>query len=297
MSVHALETKSFGPLDLKSDDRGEVVAIVATLGVVDRDGDVILRGAIPPGGSRVKLSGYNHDVVLEGKAPVGKGVISEEGDRAIFRGKFFLTTERGRQAFLTTKELGADGEWSLGFPKATVKTGDLTADWQAKGARRVITSLTPIEASPVFIGAGRGTGTLSTKAADGDADAEKREALRIWERTQALVRDLETGRGDPNYGLALDVAEKSVRWLTGGRRQKPPLVRFFPFDGKRAGYFQPLQPDSIYVSTGLTEEQCIRTVAHETEHWLSPWDPDEGPPRVAGDWVLQRYQESGRVAR
>jgi hypothetical protein len=166
-----LEMKSFGPFEIKSEDKGEVVAIVATLGVVDKDGDVIQKGAFPPGGANVKLSGYNHDVIVGGAAPVGKGVVTEEGDHAIFRGKFFMSTERGREAFHTTKELGAEGEWSFGFPKA-VKTGELSQEWKAKGAKRMIAGLTPIEASPVFVGAGWGTGTLLTKSAEPEAAAE-----------------------------------------------------------------------------------------------------------------------------
>jgi hypothetical protein len=166
-----LEMKSFGPFEIKSEDKGEVVAIVATLGVVDKDGDVIQKGAFPPGGANVKLSGYNHDVIVGGAAPVGKGIVTEEGDHAIFRGKFFMSTERGREAFHTTKELGAEGEWSFGFPKA-VKTGELSQEWKAKGAKRMIAGLTPIEASPVFVGAGWGTGTLLTKSAEPEAAAE-----------------------------------------------------------------------------------------------------------------------------
>jgi hypothetical protein len=167
-----LEMKSFGPFEIKSEDRGEVVAIVATLGVVDKDGDVIMPGSFPAGGSRVKLSGYGHDVVTEGRAPVGKGVVTEENGHAIFKGQFFMSTQRGREAFHTTKELGADGEWSFGFPK-TVRTGEMTDEWRAKGAKRVIAGLTPIEASPVFVGAGWGTGTLLTKAAEDVAPEPK----------------------------------------------------------------------------------------------------------------------------
>jgi hypothetical protein len=162
-----LEMKSFGPFEIKSEDKGEVVAVVATLGVVDKDGDVIMPGAFGAG-AKVKLSGYGHDVITEGKAPVGKGVITEEGDRAVFRGQFFMSTSRGREAFHTTKELGAEGEWSFGFPKS-VKTGEMSDEWKAKGAKRIIKGLQAIEASPVFVGAGWGTGTLSAKAAEGIA--------------------------------------------------------------------------------------------------------------------------------
>jgi hypothetical protein len=160
-----LEMKSFGPFEIKSEDRGEVVAIVATLGVVDKDGDVIQPGAFPPGGSKVKLSSYSHDVITEGSAPVGKGTIREVDGKAVFEGNFFMSTQRGREAFLTTKELGPEGEWSFGFPKA-VKTADMTDEWRSKGAKRVIAGLVPIEASPVFVGAGWGTGTLLTKSAE-----------------------------------------------------------------------------------------------------------------------------------
>lgn len=164
-----LEMKSFGPFEIKSEDKGEVVAIVATLGVVDKDGDVIMPGAVPPEGSRVKLSGYNHDVITDGAAPVGKGVITEEGDKLIFKGNFFMSTQRGREAFLTTKELGQEGEWSFGFPRA-VKAADMTDEWRSKGAKRVIAGLNPIEASPVFVGAGWGTQTLLTKSAEPEAE-------------------------------------------------------------------------------------------------------------------------------
>lgn len=168
-----LEMKSFGPFEIKSEDRGEVVAIVATLGVVDKDGDVIMPGAFK-GGARVKLSGYGHDVITEGKAPVGKGTIREVDGKAVFEGNFFMSTQRGREAFNTVKELGTEGEWSFGFPKA-VKTGEMSDEWRGKGAKRIIAELDAIEASPVFVGAGWGTGTLSAKAAEPAVEVKTEE--------------------------------------------------------------------------------------------------------------------------
>lgn len=169
----SLETKSFGSFEIKDEARGEVVAIVATLGVVDKDGDVLLPGAFPASAS-VKMSGYGHDVITEGKPPVGKGTITIQDDKAVFEGRFFMSTLRGADAFHTVKELGADGEWSFGFPK-NVQTTPMTEEWRSKGARRLITGLNPIEASPVFIGAGQGTQTLFTK----DAPDPSIEAARI----------------------------------------------------------------------------------------------------------------------
>jgi hypothetical protein len=160
-----IELKSFGALEIKDVDQGEVAAIVATLGVVDKDGDVILDGAFPPSAS-VKMSGYGHSAIF-GDPPAGKGTISVDGDKAIFTGKFFMSTTKGREAFNVVKELGTEGEWSFGFPRAC-ETAKMTDDWKAKGARRLISKLLPIEASPVFQGAGQGTMTLYTKAKDPD---------------------------------------------------------------------------------------------------------------------------------
>src|SRR6266566_7615132 len=162
-SVLELETKSFGVLEIKDAEQGEVTAIVATLSVVDKDGDVLLPGSFPPNAS-VKMSAYGHDVVMDGAAPVGKGTITVQGDKAIFQGRFFMSTDRGREAFHTVKELGPDSEWSFGYPRQ-VQTQELSKEWRAKGARRVIAGIQPIEASPVFRGAGIGTGTVAAKTA------------------------------------------------------------------------------------------------------------------------------------
>ena len=169
MSQRDLEIKSFGPFEIKSEAQGEVMAVVATLNVVDKDGDVILPGAVPPGGSKVKLSGFDHDTVLKSLPPVGRGMITEQGDKLVFEGKFFMSTERGREAFNYVREMGADGEWSFGFPRAT-KNATLTDEWRTKGAKRLIAGMAPFEASPVFVGAGFGTGTLLTKSADSEPE-------------------------------------------------------------------------------------------------------------------------------
>jgi hypothetical protein len=205
-----MELKTFGAWEIKDADQGEVVAIVATLNVVDKDGDVILPGAIPAN-SAVKLSAYGHDVVTEGASPVGKGTISEEGNTAVFRGRFFLSTQRGREAFNTVKEMGPESQWSFGYPRK-VQTGELTAEWRGKGARRIITGMQPIEASPVFIGAGRGTGTVLAKAAEDAAAALAAEATAKQEaeaEAQAAatnrLRAEETGR---TMGRIADVLKR-----------------------------------------------------------------------------------------
>lgn len=186
--MRELEMKSFGSFEIKDEERGEVMAVVATLEVVDKDGDVILPGAIPMGGAKVKLSGYGHDVITQDAPPVGIGMITEEGGKAVFNGRFFMSTVRGRESFMTVKELGTDGQWSFGFPTRSIKTRKMTDEWKEKGARRLISEMQPIEASPVFIGAGEGTMTLhvkSVKAADSLTDRLRAVHDALWERNEA----------------------------------------------------------------------------------------------------------------
>lgn len=189
-----LEVKSFGAFEIKDEATGEVAAIVATLGVMDKDGDVLLPGSFPSS-TMVKLSGYGHSIIKENAPPVGKGTITVEGDKAIFRGRFFMSTDRGRDAFHTVKELGEDGEWSFGFPR-NAKTAPMTKEWRDKGARRLITGLLPVEASPVFVGAGWGTGTLFTKDAPDESLSPDPaiEASRIAAAKEAEATRLETER-------------------------------------------------------------------------------------------------------
>ena len=169
-----LEYKCVGAgCEVTDEARGEVVAVVATTNRVDKGHDVILSNSVQPRtGAPVKISNYAHDVILDGGAPVGKGVIAEEGNELVLRGRYFMTTERGREAFNTVKELGSDGQFSFGFPRS-METAPLTDEWRAKGARRIIRGIQPIEASPVFIGEGVGTRLVSAKCSECGGHAAK----------------------------------------------------------------------------------------------------------------------------
>jgi hypothetical protein len=168
MSQNAV-LKSFTGLDIKDVNKGEVEAIVATLGVVDKDGDIIRPGSIGKG-AKVKVSAWGHDAVF-GQRPVGKGVLVEEGGKLKFSGKLFLSTANGRETFEVLKELGSDTEWSFGF---RVLGAEVPSDSERKaGASQILTKLDAFEVSPVLIGAGIGTRTTSIKSAsqaDGDGE-------------------------------------------------------------------------------------------------------------------------------
>ena len=196
--------KIAGGFEIKDESKGLVQAIVSTMNVVDRDGDVMMPGAITDG-AVVKLSAYDHDVITEGLPPVGLGVISIKGDQAIMTGQYFLNTTRGRDAFETVKALGPHSEWSIGYRK-NVQTAPMTDEWAKKGARRLITGADVLESSPVFLGANAMTATVATKGnsqADGDgADAENRreDAAEADEKAIAARSDTTPTEGEHKYG-------------------------------------------------------------------------------------------------
>lgn len=180
----ALVIKVFGPLEIKDESRGEVEAEVASLDVVDFDRDVIRSKSIPAAGARVKLSFYGHAAAF-GDAPVGKGVIKAVNGKAVLQAKYFLSTSRGREAFETVKELGADGEWSVGFHVEQASDPDET--WTKQGARRMLDKIDLFEVSPVLRGASPGTRTMAVKSAD--AEPTTGTGVAVPGVTEVTVKD------------------------------------------------------------------------------------------------------------
>ncbi len=145
-------------LEGKQEDQGEgkFRAVFATLNVVDHDGDIILPGAIEQG-KKVRISAYNHSS-WNGSLPVGKGVISEVGDKLVVDGQFFLDTQMGAETYKVVKNLEDLTEYSFGFDIDEM-------DYQQVGDKKVrlLKKLDVYEISPVLLGAGIGTGTVDIK--------------------------------------------------------------------------------------------------------------------------------------
>lgn len=160
--------KVFRGLTVKDADKGEVEADVCTLGVIDKDGDIVRAGSLG-GAASVIMSEWGHDAMY-GNRPAGKGTLVESNGRLRFKGRVFLNTTGGRETFEVLKEMGDDQEWSFGF--RVTGWENPTEDERKAGCYRVITKMDAFEVSPVLIGAGVDTGTTRLKAAaqaDGDA--------------------------------------------------------------------------------------------------------------------------------
>lgn len=145
-----------GTIELKADgNEGQFVATIATLNVVDRDGDVTLAGAFQEG-QPVKVAAWGHRWA---ELPVGMGTIHADLDRAWIAGEFFLDTAGGRDTYTTVKRLGPLQEWSYGF-----QILDSTFGTHEGVDVRFLRKLDVFEVSPVLLGAGVGTRTDSIKS-------------------------------------------------------------------------------------------------------------------------------------
>lgn len=176
MSTHITKSLSAENTEIVEPDKGEVTAVVCTYGVVDKDGDVVQKGAIKDG-TPVILSRYNHDSITGSTLPVGKGTIVNVGNEAILTAKYFLDTEAGRETFAVVKALAEEGlgEWSWGFKVTDAERGE----FEGKSVQ-FIKATDTFEASFVAVGAGVNTRTLAAKAEESlkrSFSAEERERL------------------------------------------------------------------------------------------------------------------------
>lgn len=151
-----MKQKALKGLKITDESQGLVEAVIATLDVIDSDGDVTLKGAVDDGAA-VRISAYNHQS-WKGALPVGRGTVHEIGSEIVLKGEFFLNTTDGRNTFETVKGLGDLGEWSYGFDTLEEERGQ-------KDGRRVnfLKKLKVHEASPVLLGAGVDTRTVAVK--------------------------------------------------------------------------------------------------------------------------------------
>jgi hypothetical protein len=152
-----MNTKSLR-VEVKDAAQGLVTAVFCTFDVIDLDGDVIAKEAIPDGAS-VRISAYNHES-WNAAMPVGKGIIRTTATEAILEGQFFLNTTHGRDAFETVKEMGDLQEWSWGFDIEDAEPATVDGRTVRRIKRTVVH-----EVSPVLLGAGLHTRTLATKGA------------------------------------------------------------------------------------------------------------------------------------
>ncbi len=188
------------PVELKDPDKGLVQAILATFDVVDKDGDITRKGFFGDQADVPILWGHDW-----GMMPLGLADITETKDTAVLDGALNLNTQDGRDALEVLKFQGDAQEWSYGF---TILAGGSTPlePGENEGAYRELHATADggagakvAEASPVVVGAGEGTMTVSVKMA-----ANGNPPTQLAEHVGSVADDLES--------LAERVAEvRSIR--------------------------------------------------------------------------------------
>ena len=224
------EHKGLARVEVKDEDRGEVVAVFATLDVIDSDGDVTVKGAFDDG-APVRISAYGH-TSWEGRLPVGKGTIREKGKEAILEGAFFLDTAAGRDTFTVVKELGAEGlqEWSYGYDPKEYSFGEFEGQQV-----RFLQKLKVHEVSPVLLGAGVGTRLLSAKSG-GMKFADHLDAvLAELEAVGARAAEVMALRAEKGKSESEDTAERMRRVAAAAKRLEDVLAaESTPIDDEEA---------------------------------------------------------------
>lgn len=182
-SVGEPQTKAFLAVEIKNEDRGEVEAVFSRFDMKDLDNDWTLPGAFEDG-AKVRISAYGHGSWM-GELPVGRGVIKATAKDARLLGKFFVSTQHGRDTFETVKEMGELQQWSYSLDD--VEEGTLTDELREHGVTRVLKRIVVHEVSPVFKGAGIDTQTVSIKAYNERLEEERVELEKLQAREVVIA--------------------------------------------------------------------------------------------------------------
>lgn len=210
--------KALRNVEIKDAAKGHVTAVFATLGVVDKDGDVTVKGAFSEG-AKVAISHYNHKS-WDGALPVGKGTIHEVGNEVVLDGQFFLNTTHGRDAFETIKALSEDGpgtEWSYGFD---VEDSEVPTQKMADNHRRTLKRMKVHEVSPVMVGAGVGTRVTGVKN-DKTFAQQLQEVVASVKAVSERAADVMAMRAEKGKGLG----EESLTALTELKDELDALLK------------------------------------------------------------------------
>lgn len=160
-------------------DEGAFEAVIATMDVVDSDGDIVLPGSLD-GKIAPLVPAHNQSSV-----PLGKAQIEEKGNQAIAKGQFNLEVGPALDWFKAIKFDIANGpalqEWSWGYFPI-----DASFEQRDGVEVRLLKDIDVHEISPVLRGASVGTRTISAKSATKSHKTDTSDAP--WDAGSNLLR-------------------------------------------------------------------------------------------------------------
>lgn len=166
-------------------DEGKVSAVFSVFNEIDSDGDVVLPKSIRSGyGNKGVVMCWAHDW----KQIIGKGVITQDDDKATFTGEFNMNTTAGKEAYETVKAMGDIQQWSFGFEVHDSEVGMYTKDNGDEQEVRYLKDVKVWEVSPVLVGANQNTHTLAVKEKGQDEiiDDVKEQDDTVVEQDEAI---------------------------------------------------------------------------------------------------------------
>ena len=178
--------------DPESEGReGALSMVVATIGAVDKHGDVFVEGSV--GRQDVLISQFQHSI-WSGGLPIGKGVMYESGNQILCEAQLNMELEIARNTYSAIKFAQELIEVSTGFKLLKYSFGQQDGQTVC-----YLEQVKAHEASPVIVGAGVGTGVVAMKSAELQAyEQEQRKALptaRFINASEELRRLLEDNHG------------------------------------------------------------------------------------------------------
>lgn len=176
-----IERKQFRGEIKQTGGDGSFEAVIATLDVVDADGDIILPGAFQNAIVSVLPAHDSRSV------PLGKAKMEDRGNKAVAVGQFNLDVGAAKDWHSALKFGLENGpsiqEWSFAF-----RIIESSMDTRDGEDIRILEKLDVIEVSPVLRGSGVDTGTLNAKTRFADQLASTLQAVEdTLERAKAIA--------------------------------------------------------------------------------------------------------------
>jgi len=138
-------------------DEGSFEAIIATLNVIDSDGDIIVAGAFGDATVAVLPAHDSRSI------PLGKAKMEDRGNSAVAVGQFNLDIQAAKEwhnaLMFDLKNGNSIQEWSFAF-----RILDSEIETRDGEEVRILKKMDVMEVSPVLRGAGVGTGTIAAKS-------------------------------------------------------------------------------------------------------------------------------------
>lgn len=198
------------PVDHKQvDDAGTFSAIVATLGVVDHDGDIVESGAMLGSNPVPIVPSHQH-----GHVPLGKVNLEEQGDKVLASGRFNLDVAPARDWFSAIRFDLENAPPKMEYSWAFHIKSERREDRDGKSVR-ILEKVDLIEVSPVLQGASIGTRTVVAKSAikshetetseapwDGPANERRLKSPLPGEKARAAYAWIRPGSGEKSAGDA-----------------------------------------------------------------------------------------------